>query len=140
MKRVTITRRGRSAARASTTSSSRGARSRRARPGLVAPEPRPGAPLPLFGAGSGDDARIATRFAGGPAPRRRAASVPRARPRPLAASVPAARVERVLDDPRAGAAIHPLAGALLCARTLSGDAAARTAGDRRAARGRRDGR
>ena len=87
--------------------------------GLVALDPRSGAPLPLFAAGSEDDERIATRFARRlhPSAAARRAYLGRVR----------TRVERVLDDPGAWAAVRRLARALLRTRTLTGDEAARTA-------------
>jgi hypothetical protein len=87
--------------------------------GLVALDPRSGAPLPLFGAGSEDDARIATRFARRLHPRAAARRAFLGRVR--------TRVELVLDDPGAWAAVRRLAGALLRERTLSGEKARRTA-------------
>lgn len=77
-------------------------------------DPRQGSPL--FAPGAEDDARIASRFArrihGRPAARR--AFLERVR----------ARVEQVLDDPCAWAAVRRLARALLRERTLEGGRAA----------------
>ena len=87
--------------------------------GLVALDPRSGAPFPLFGAGAEDDARIATRFARRLHPRAAARRAFLGRVR--------TRVELVLDDPSAWAAVRRLAGALLRERTLSGAKARRTA-------------
>ena len=87
--------------------------------GLVALDPRTGAPFPLFAAGSEDDERIATRFA------RRLH--PRATPRWAFLGRVRMRVELVLDDPSAWAAVRRLALALLRERTLTGDEATRTA-------------
>jgi hypothetical protein len=87
--------------------------------GLVALDPRSGAPFPLFGAGAEDDARIATRFARRLHPRAAARRAFLGRVR--------TRVEVVLEDPTAWAAVRRLAGALLRERTLSGDEARRTA-------------
>jgi hypothetical protein len=87
--------------------------------GLVALDPRSGAPFPLFAAGAEDDERIATRFARRLHPRgaARRAFLDRVR----------TRVELVLDDPTAWAAVRRLARALLRERTLTGEQAARTA-------------
>ncbi len=87
--------------------------------GLVALDPRSGAPFPLFAAGSEDDERIATRFA------RRLHAGAAARWAYLGRV--RTRVELVLDDPSAWAAVRRLARALLRERTLTGDEAARTA-------------
>jgi hypothetical protein len=87
--------------------------------GLVALDPRSGAPFPLFAAGSEDDERIATRFARRIHPRATARRAFLGRVR--------TRVERVLDDPGAWAAVRRLARALLRERTLTGEQAARTA-------------
>jgi hypothetical protein len=87
--------------------------------GLVALDPRTGAPFPLFGAGAEDDEQIALRFARRIHPRSEASRRFLRRIR--------TRVELVLDDPTAWAAIRRLARALLRARTLSGAAATRTA-------------
>lgn len=87
--------------------------------GLVAQDPRTGAPFPLFAAGSEDDARIAHRFARRLHPRAAARRVFLGRVR--------TRVELVLADPDAWYAVRRLARALLRARTLSGEEAERTA-------------
>lgn len=87
--------------------------------GLVPVDPRSGAPFPLFAPGAEDDERIATRFARRlhPALPARRAFLGRVR----------TRVEAVLDDPGAWAAVRRLARALVRERTLSGADAARTA-------------
>ena len=87
--------------------------------GLVALDPRSRAPFPLFGAGAEDDERIATRFARRLHPRAAARRAYLGRIR--------TRVELALDDRGAWAAVRRLARALLRARTLDGDEAARTA-------------
>ncbi len=87
--------------------------------GLVALDPRSGAPFPLFAAGSEDDERIAMRFARRLHPRARARRAYLGRIR--------TRVELALDDASAWAAVRRLARALLRERTLTGDEAARTA-------------
>ncbi|HET8541286.1 MAG TPA: hypothetical protein VFL83_15530 [Anaeromyxobacter sp.] len=87
--------------------------------GLVAPDPRTGAPSPLFAAGSEGDERIATRFARRLHPRAQARRAFLGRVR--------TQVERVLDDPSAWSAVRRLARALLRDGTLTGDEAARTA-------------
>jgi hypothetical protein len=87
--------------------------------GLVAVDPRTGAPFPLFAAGSEDDARIATRFARRLHPRAAARWAYLGRVR--------TRVELVFADPSAWAAVRGLARALLRDRTLTGDEATRAA-------------
>ena len=87
--------------------------------GAATAGPRRGAASPLFAAGAEDDERIANRFA------RRLH--PRTAPRRAYLGRVRVRVERALDDPGAWAAVRRLARALLRARTLSGDEAARTA-------------
>ncbi len=87
--------------------------------GLVALDPRSGAMFPLFGAGSEDDAQIATRFARRLHPRAAARWAFLGRVR--------TRVELVLDEPSAWAAVRRLARALLRERTLTGAQATRTA-------------
>jgi hypothetical protein len=106
--------------------------------GLVSLDPLSGAPFPLFASGSEDDERIAVRFA------RRLH--PRAAERAVFLGRVRTRVQQVLDDPCAWAAVRALARALLRERTLTGEAAARTAkraiadAERRArTRGRRAG-
>ncbi len=87
--------------------------------GLVALDPRSGRPLPLFGLGSEDDERIATRFARRLHPRAAARRAYLGRIR--------TRVELVLGEPAAWAAVRRVARALLRARTLTGEEAERTA-------------
>ncbi len=87
--------------------------------GRVALVPVAGAPFPLFAAGSEDDALIATRFARRLHPRASARWAFLGRVR--------TRVEQVLDDPSAWAAVRRLARALLRERTRTGADATRTA-------------